>query len=353
MLNDLPIFGLCGFSGAGKTTLIEKLIPRLLTKGLKVGVVKHDVHGIDVDRPGKDSDRFFRAGADVFLKGPQEELIRVHSSDDNEISYILQSIYRRYDIVLIEGHKDTPVTKVWLLSEKENDPIPDIDGLVATLQQDSGRVDKVMSFLESWLPGQWRKTPVYGCILIGGRSSRMGKPKHLIVENGKTWLEKTVDLLKPFTQKVVISGVGAVPEKLSGITRIPDVPDIKGPMVGILSSMRWEPYASWLVVSCDLPDLSGEALKWLLSNRKPGVWATLPMLGASENIEPLLAQYDFRAHHLLEKLAFDGEFSPAQISHSSKVINTSPPVQLAAAWKNINTNDELKSYRKASKILSK
>ena len=303
MLNDLPIFGVCGFSGAGKTTLIEKLIPLLLTKGLKVGVVKHDVHRIDVDRPGKDSDRFFRAGADVLLKGPQEELIRVHSSDDNEILYTLQSISRRYDIVLIEGHKDTPVTKVWLLSEKENDPVPDIDGLVATLPQDSGRVDKVMSFLDDWLPVQWMKTPVFGCILIGSGSTRRGKPKHLLVENGKTWLEKKTELLNNVTHKLVAVRTGTIPKGLPGIVSLTDAPDIPGPMAGILSAMRWAPYASWLAVACDLPNLSIEAMRWLLSTRKPGVWATLPRLNGNVGNEPLLAHYDFRSQMLLEKLA--------------------------------------------------
>ena len=345
MLNDLPIFGVCGFSGAGKTTLIEKLIPRLLTKGLKVGVVKHDVHGIDVDRPGKDSDRFFSAGADVLLNGRQEELIRVHTSDDNEISYTLQAISRRYDIVLIEGHKNTPVTKVWLLSEKENNPVPDIDGLVATFPRDTDRAGKVMSFLDTWLPGQWMKTPVFGCVLISGGSTCIGKPKHLLAENGKTWLEKEIDLLKNVTHKVVVVGTGTIPKELPDIVRLTDAPDIQEPIAGILSAMRWAPYASWLVVACDLPNLSIEALQWLLSTRKPGVWATLPRLSGNVGIEPFLAHYDYRAQMLLEKLAAQGKFSPARIADKSKVITVSPPSHLTAAWRNINTKAELNSHR--------
>ena len=59
------IVSIVGPSGSGKTTLLEKLIPELVNRGLKVGTIKHDVHGFDMDRPGKDSWRHKRAGAQV------------------------------------------------------------------------------------------------------------------------------------------------------------------------------------------------------------------------------------------------------------------------------------------------
>jgi len=58
----LPIIGLCGSSGAGKTTLVEALIPRFTARGIRVAVVKHGAHRVQVDVPGKDSDRLFRPG---------------------------------------------------------------------------------------------------------------------------------------------------------------------------------------------------------------------------------------------------------------------------------------------------
>ena len=101
MLADLPVLGICGFSGSGKTTLIEQLVPRLSAKGLKVIVVKHDTHRITVDRSGKDSDRIFRAGADVLLQGPQEELSRVYPLNDRKLTHTLKSLSRQYDLVLV------------------------------------------------------------------------------------------------------------------------------------------------------------------------------------------------------------------------------------------------------------
>ena len=349
MLADLPIFGICGYSDSGKTTLIEQLIPRLSAKGLKVAVVKHDAHGIVVDKPGKDSDRFFRSGADVFLQGPQEEFFRFHTSDHSKLPYELKSLTRQYDMVLVEGRKNTPLAKVWLLSDNESKPPSGIDGIIDILPRDTDRVDTVMSMLDDWLPGQWLKTPVFGCVLIGGRNTRMGTPKHLIVENGKTWLEKTICILKNVTQKVVIAGAGDVPDEINGIIRLPDVPDIQGPMSGILSAMRWAPYSSWLMTACDQPYLSPEALRWLLSTRRPGVWATLPASSENGNIEPLLAHYDFRSHILFEQLAAQGDYTLVRISDDSKVIKVSPPCKLAAAWTNINTKAELKLYKSTNK----
>ena len=89
-IGRLPVFGVCGWSGSGKTTLIEAVLPKLLARNLKVAVVKHDVHAIDVDRPGKDSDRFFQAGADVYLQG-NEELSRRHPDAGERIVSIRPS----------------------------------------------------------------------------------------------------------------------------------------------------------------------------------------------------------------------------------------------------------------------
>jgi molybdopterin-guanine dinucleotide biosynthesis protein B len=57
------ILAISGIKKSGKTTLIEKLIPRLAERGLRVAVVKHDAHSFTPDTPGTDSFRFFSAGA--------------------------------------------------------------------------------------------------------------------------------------------------------------------------------------------------------------------------------------------------------------------------------------------------
>ena len=120
-LENLPVFGICGYSNSGKTTLIERLVPHLSARGLKAAVVKHSDHRIDVDCPGKDSDRFFRSGADVFFQSMDENFFRFHNEAHTRLLSSVPAIARRYDIVLVEGNKNIPMAKVWLHAEDKND----------------------------------------------------------------------------------------------------------------------------------------------------------------------------------------------------------------------------------------
>jgi len=112
-----PAFGICGYSGSGKTTLIVELVRRLSARGLKVGVIKHDVHGLDVDREGKDSDRFFKAGADVLMRGQDELFLRMHKSEEADLETVLKLLCPYYDLLLLEGHKSTPLVDKSLAPE--------------------------------------------------------------------------------------------------------------------------------------------------------------------------------------------------------------------------------------------
>jgi len=187
-----------------------------------------------------------------------------------------------------------------------------------------------------------RKVPLRACILIGGRSSRMGRPKHLIKgRNGLTWIENSVSLLRPFTQDIVLSGAGDVPDVLSSLTRIPDVPDVQGPLTGILAAMRWHPDSCWLLLACDMPNISPEALEWLLSNRTPDSWGTVPRLKEDGFVEPLLAVYEPRAREYFEELRSSGCLRISMVARRSKIATPVVPEKLCQAWSNINTSEEL------------
>ena len=141
--------------------------------------------------------------------------------------------------------------------------------------------------------------------------------------------------------ETVLLGQGEVPAPLAGLRRLADVPDVSGPLAGILSAMRWAPRTSWLIVACDMPHVSREAVDWLLSLRGRGVWAVIPRLGEGRPLEPLLAYYDVRSRPLLERLAASGCFRPAEIARSPKVITPPPPADLAKAWTNVNRPEDL------------
>ena len=345
MLRDLPIFGICGHSGSGKTTLIEQLLLALSAEGLSVAVAKGVAHHLDVDHEGKDSDRLFHAGADVLLEARDEAFVRSHLADSGRRDVRLAEIARSHDLVLVEGRKEVACDKVWLRGPDEPEPPPEAGDPLAVLPFAAGRAAAVMQVLEAWLPERWRRPPVFGCVLTGGGSRRMGRPKHLLREGGKTWLERTVESLAPVTERVVLAGSGTVPESLAPLTRLPDVPDAEGPLAGILACMRWAPWVTWLVTACDLPDLGPEALEWLLSTRRPGVWATLPRRTAGGPPESLLAHYDFRARAVLDDLAAAGRLAPSAAAENSKVATPEAPPHLARAWAGVNTGSDLARRR--------
>ena len=101
---DPPIVCIVGSSGAGKTTLLEKLIPELTCRGIKVGTVKHDVHGFEIDKPGKDSYRHKQAGAVVTIISSPKRIGMVMDTDHDLDLGELLPFYSGVDIVLTEGY---------------------------------------------------------------------------------------------------------------------------------------------------------------------------------------------------------------------------------------------------------
>ena len=67
MTRSRPVLGFAAFSGTGKTSLLEKLLPLLDDQGIAIGMVKHAHHAFDIDKPGKDSYRLRKAGARQML----------------------------------------------------------------------------------------------------------------------------------------------------------------------------------------------------------------------------------------------------------------------------------------------
>jgi len=183
---------------------------------------------------------------------------------------------------------------------------------------------------------------IRACLLIGGRSSRMGQPKHLIRgATGQTWVEHTAELLKPYVDEVVLSGKGDVPKSLSHLTRIADLPEVAGPLTGILAAMRWQPDCCWLLIACDMPNITTEALEWLLASRSPESYGTVPRLITDGFVEPLLALYESQARIYFEELAESGIFRISRVAKCSAIFTPVVPGELAGSWRNINTPEQL------------
>lgn len=331
-LEDLPVLAICGESGAGKTTLIERCVHHLRDQGLRVAVAKQSSRQLALDHPGKDSARFFAAGADLLLLGANGIFARRQAAVGADFAGELRLLATKYDIVLLEGYRHTPGPKVWLLAEGEAAPPADRQ-VMACLPRGPERDHLMLSLLDDFLPQRWSQAPVLGCVLIGGKSSRMGRPKHLLRKDGQTWLQRTAGLLAAVSEQVVVAGGGELGDCL--LPRLPDVWGCQGPLAGILAAMRWQPWATVLVAACDLPELTAEALSWLLQQRRPGAWAVLPKLG--EYHEPLLALYDFRMRSALEDMARAGIYRMSRLLDWPGVRVVSPPPELRGAWRNVNS----------------
>ena len=182
--------------------------------------------------------------------------------------------------------------------------------------------------------------PVYGGVLIGGGSTRMGTPKHLLRAGQRTFLEHVVAALEPCVSRLVLLGSGEVPEQCRHLTRLADPPGLAGPLAGMLAAMRWNRDVAWLIAACDLPLIRPEAVTWLLEQRAPGRVAVLPRVG-DKGPEPLLALYEPPARQLLEKLAATGRHAPHSIGEHDAVFTPTPPPELVSAWRNVNTPSEL------------
>ena len=334
MFNDLPVFGVCGWSGSGKTALLENVLPLLSQRRLRVVVVKHDVHGITQEASGKDSERIYYAGADVVVHGSDQSLTRYHGRDELLLVPQFAELAERYDLILIEGYKHAPWPKVWLTKSDESAPLQGIGNLAAVLPWNTDRKAALAAILDDFLQKTMNRTPIFGCVLIGGKSTRMGAPKNLLpcVDGSQvTWLHRTVSLLEQFCRQVVLAGAGSVPEDLQQLPRMVDAMETEGPMAGLLAAMRWAPRASWLLAACDLPTLSCGALKWLMAQRRPGVWAVLPCIEMIGPVEPLLAWYDFRCRPILEELAIAGSCGLQGLASHPKAMRAIVPPKWISA----------------------
>ena len=115
---DPPIVSVVGFSGAGKTTLLEKLIRVLSGRGYRVGSIKHDVHGFELDKPGKDSWRHKHAGTATTVISSHTQIGMVMDVDHDHHPDELKRFFTNVDIILTEGYKQGNKPKLEIFRNK-------------------------------------------------------------------------------------------------------------------------------------------------------------------------------------------------------------------------------------------
>lgn len=131
-----PVVSLIGKPDCGKTTLLEKLLPELANRGLRVGTIKHHVHGFEMDTPAKDSWRHKQAGAHtVALSSPTGLGIIRDTAGDTAVEELVDRYFQDLDLVITEGYKKSTLPKIEVFrSTAHNSPLGNRDTtLIATV----------------------------------------------------------------------------------------------------------------------------------------------------------------------------------------------------------------------------
>jgi molybdopterin-guanine dinucleotide biosynthesis protein B len=167
-----PIVSFVGHSGSGKTTIVQRVIARLSNAGFKVAIIKHDVHGFEMDQPGKDSWRHKKAGAVATAVSSAERVGIVMDADHDHQPGELAPLFSWADLILTEGYKRGPHPKIEVFRPKatgDGSPVciqdPELMALISDekLSVDlpvfgTGAIDAIADFLKTFI--QSHRNPV-------------------------------------------------------------------------------------------------------------------------------------------------------------------------------------------------
>ncbi|MBI6550187.1 molybdopterin-guanine dinucleotide biosynthesis protein MobB [Xenorhabdus lircayensis] len=166
----LPILGITAYSGTGKTTLLKQVIPLLRQQHIRVGLIKHTHHNMDVDKPGKDSYELRKAGAVQTLVASQQRWALMTETPDLpalDLHYLASRFdANSLDLILVEGFKQESIPKIALYRDDLYHTVDEILDphviaiasnipLAAPLPQlDINKPEQVTAFITEWLYSQ-------------------------------------------------------------------------------------------------------------------------------------------------------------------------------------------------------
>jgi molybdopterin-guanine dinucleotide biosynthesis protein A len=187
--------------------------------------------------------------------------------------------------------------------------------------------------------------PLYGLVLAGGKSVRMGADKGLMQWHGSPQRYHLAALLQQFCADVFISCRPEQQGGMEGYNSLADDFDGAGPAVGILTAFKFRPQAAWLVAACDLPLLDANTISYLIAQRDTESIATTfrsPHYGLPE---PLITIWEPASFEVLRAHIADGYSCPrkALLRNEARVKILNPPD--AHALMNANTPEDAELVR--------
>ncbi len=350
---------ICGHSNSGKTTLIVKLI-EMFSKRLTVGYIKHDAHQFSMDRENKDTFLAMQAGASqIAISSPHKTALL---TKNQEHDFFFKHNYIDCDAVIIEGYKARLCSKIlmWsgsdedqaLLKRYQSDSQHNLLAIVGTdetgpavenipyFQRDNTK--GIYHFINQFWEEKISKIPLYGLVLTGGKSTRMGTDKGALNYHGKSQIAYLYELLSKVTDQTFVScrADQTTSEHIKNYRTIEDRFLDFGPTGGILSAFHKYPYASWMVVACDMPFINLETITDLVNNRNPYRLATCFYNGEKKWPEPLCAIYEPKAMLKLGHYLSIGKPCPRKVLMNSRI--QCLDLNNQNALNNINTPSEFK-----------
>ena len=287
------VVAVSGVKNSGKTSLIVRLLPALIRRGLRVAVVKHDGHCFEADRPGTDSFRCLEAGAvgTAVFDGEKYQLVRRAPVAED----FLLAQFPEADLILLEGFKNSLWPKVEIVRAAVSgcpvshpstrlalvtDCSPEAPGCpVFGLDDVDGLADLLLRFV--------RLGPGFSAILLaGGKSSRMGSCKAELPFCGRRMIDFQILRLQMLgIRDILVSGFSCGTE---GVRCVPDIVPRCGPLGGIHAGLSAAERDACLVLSVDAPLVPFSALFALMDRHRSGI----TVLEHGAQLEPLIGVYD-------------------------------------------------------------
>ncbi len=182
---------------------------------------------------------------------------------------------------------------------------------------------------------------IWGLVLAGGKSTRMGSDKALLKRGGETQLSRAVSLLESHVDRVFVSAradQAGDPER-SKFEQIVDQYEELGPVAGILSALDAHRDVSWLVLACDLPNIDGATIAYLIENASPDDPVTAFESVVDGLPEPLCAIYRPESRALIKAFVEKGMICPRKMLVNSDTHLLTQPSP--GALHNINAPEDL------------
>ena len=131
-----PVISIVGKSKSGKTTLIEKLIPELKSRGYRVATIKHTPDDVTLDEPGKDSWRHIQAGSEATIIRTSAEVTMIKPMTEASIEDMVRLFAGDYDIILAEGFKQDSAPKIEVHRKEVGSPLKGVRKLTAIVSDE-------------------------------------------------------------------------------------------------------------------------------------------------------------------------------------------------------------------------